>query len=258
MGVTLAIERLGGRVGGLLGSLPTTIVPASLGLWAETADVASFQQAMDATPAGMLANAIFLWLWRAVPPHLPAWRIGPKLVAMSAIALSAWLAMALAAVAGGRAWVAGGSSTLIWAVTATALMVLVGILACLRAPPTPRGARRVGPVVLLARAAFAATAIGATIWIASVAGPVAAGVAAVFPAMFYTAMASVWLSQGHAVPAGAVGPMMLGATSVAVYALTARWTFDAFGPAAGAVTAWLLAVGLATVPAWGWLGRRRG
>ena len=258
MAVTVAIERLGGRVGGLLGTLPTTIVPASLGLWAETADLASFQQAMDATPAGMLANAIFLWLWRAVPPHLPAWSIGPKLVMMSVVSLSAWSAMALAAVGGGRAWVAGGGSTLVWGVTATALMVLFGILACLRAPPAPRGARRVGPVVLLARAAFAATAIGLTIWIASVVGPIAAGVAAVFPAMFYTAMASVWLSQGHAVPAGAVGPMMLGATSVAAYALAARWTFDAFGPVAGALTAWLVAVGLATVPAWWWLGRRRG
>ena len=34
VGVTVAIERLGGRVGGLLGTLPTTIVPASLGIYA--------------------------------------------------------------------------------------------------------------------------------------------------------------------------------------------------------------------------------
>ena len=31
--VTLAIERFGGRLGGILGTIPTTIVPASWGLW---------------------------------------------------------------------------------------------------------------------------------------------------------------------------------------------------------------------------------
>ena len=39
--------------------------------------------------------------------------------------------------------------------------------------------------------------------------------------IFLTTMVSLWLSQGEAVPSGAVGPMMLGASSVAVYALLA-------------------------------------
>ena len=30
---TVAIERLGGRLGGVIGSIPTTIVPASLGFF---------------------------------------------------------------------------------------------------------------------------------------------------------------------------------------------------------------------------------
>ena len=33
IGATVAIERLGGRLGGVLGSIPTTIVPASLGFF---------------------------------------------------------------------------------------------------------------------------------------------------------------------------------------------------------------------------------
>ena len=33
IGATVAIERLGGRLGGILGSIPTTIVPASLGFF---------------------------------------------------------------------------------------------------------------------------------------------------------------------------------------------------------------------------------
>ena len=41
-------------------------------------------------------------------------------------------------------------------------------------------------------------------------------------------MVSVWLSQGEAVQIGAVGPMMLGSGSVAVYAIGAMYMFPFF------------------------------
>ncbi|MCP4793368.1 MAG: hypothetical protein GY882_08585 [Actinomycetia bacterium] len=41
-----------------------------------------------------------------------------------------------------------------------------------------------------------------------------------FPAIFMTTMVGLWLSQGPDVPLGAAGPMLLGSTSVAVYATT--------------------------------------
>ena len=39
IGATVAIERLGGRLGGVLGSIPTTIVPASLGFFLPVKDL---------------------------------------------------------------------------------------------------------------------------------------------------------------------------------------------------------------------------
>ncbi|MCH2137376.1 MAG: hypothetical protein MK101_12515, partial [Phycisphaerales bacterium] len=57
VGVTIAIERFGGRVGGLLGTLPTTIVPASVGIFSEAQTAEAFVRAMDAVPAGMWLNA---------------------------------------------------------------------------------------------------------------------------------------------------------------------------------------------------------
>ena len=64
-----------------------------------------------------------------------------------------------------------------------------------------------------------------------------------------------WLSQGRAVQAGAVGPMMLGSLSVAGYALWARVLMPELGAGMGALADWTGAVLTTTVPSWFWLRR---
>ena len=92
---TVAIERLGGRRGGLLGSLPTTVVPAALGFWWGAASVTHFRDALYVVPAGMLVNALFLWCWRSLPPRLPKWPLGVRLAAMVIVSMTAWAGGAL-------------------------------------------------------------------------------------------------------------------------------------------------------------------
>jgi hypothetical protein len=100
---------------------------------------------------------------------------------------------------------------------------------------------------------LAAVAIAASVAIAARGNALAAGVASVFPAIFVTTMVSLWLAQGEAVPAGAVGPMMLGATSVAVYALLAAQLLPLWGPLWGSVAAWVTSALAVTLPATRWL-----
>jgi hypothetical protein len=252
--VTVAIERFGGRVGGLLGTMPTTIVPASVGLWLQTSDVQAFQAAMDATPAGMLVNALFLFAWRVVPPRLPSLPLNRMLAIMTVLTLGFWLLIAYPTVLLGGLFPLG--ETLPFGLVAMALLLGVGIAGTLSSAPTPKGNTAVSWGTLVLRGVFAATAIGVAVWIADAIGPVAAGIAAVFPAIFFTSMASLWLAQGHAVPAGAVGPMMLGSSSVGAYALYAHAFFPMFGIWGGAIFSWIAAVSTTTGPAWWWLDRR--
>jgi len=114
----------------------------------------------------------------------------------------------------------------------------------------------VGPLTLLARGLLAAVAIATAVWVTNIGGPLAAGVASVFPAIFVTTMVSLWLSQGEAVPVGAVGPMMLGSASVATYALLAANLLPLLGPWVGTPVAWLAAVASTTLPSWWWLASR--
>lgn len=253
IGATVAIERWGGVVGGLLSTLPTTIVPASLGIWDTSADTRAFAEAMAAVAPGMLLDVLFLYLWRALPPRLP--QVSPRLALglMLGATLTFWLGGASLIVLGGRAYgAAGGDPVLLGAVTVVA-MIGLGLLATWTPRPAPRGSRSVGPVVLVARGLLAAAAIAFSVWLAGVGGAFAAGVASVFPAIFITTMVALWISQGVVVQGGAVGPMMLGASSVATYALLAAVAFPLAGPWLGGLGAWLAAVALTTVPAFLWI-----
>ena len=86
--VTIAIERWGGLTGGLLGTMPSTIVPAAAFIWLAEPTDAAFQPAMGMVPLGMLLNAIFLWMWRVVPSKIPHWTFGKRLSVITSINLS--------------------------------------------------------------------------------------------------------------------------------------------------------------------------
>ena len=87
--------------------------------------------------------------------------------------------------------------------------------------------------------------------------PLVSGIASVFPAIFLTTMVSVWLAQGEAVQSGAVGPMMLGSTSVSVFALIAASVLH-LGPLwLGLGLSWIGSVLLVSIPAHLWLQRRQ-
>jgi len=258
VGATVAIERLGGRIGGLLATIPTTIVPASIGIAAESGSVASTRAALYAIPAGMLLNVGFLWLWRALPPRLPSWSLRGRLAAMTAGSLAAWFLGAFAlVVAFDRVADAGPGALVIAGWGGTVAMIVVGVAACLSNPPAPRGHRKVGAGTLLLRGGLAAVAIGVAVAIAAYGGGAAAGIASVFPAIFTTTMVSLWLAQGEAVPAGAVGPMMLGSAAVGAHACVAAWSLPALGATLGTTIAWFGAVATVTLPAGLWLERVR-
>jgi len=251
--VTISIEHLGGHRGGLIGTLPTTIVPAAIGLFDASSSTASFESALLMTPLGMLFNALFLLCWRLVPAWLPPWPSRARLALCCAIALATW-----GGLASGGMWAVPqvhllGLTEWMAALGVFGVGLIIGVLACVRNPPGPSAKVSVGPFTLLSRGALAGAAIGGAVWLAQHTGPHIAGLAAVFPAIFLTTMVSLWWTHGEGVGAGAVGPMMLGGTSVSGYALVAAKLIPMQGPALGSLSAWVIAVTCITVPAWVWM-----
>lgn len=260
IGATLAVERWGGVVGGVLGTLPTTIVPAALGLYAADKGVEAFQDALHVTPVGMLLNVGFLFLWRILPGRLPQGTLGKQLTLMLALSLGAWAVLAVLGVGTVELASQAGIRPLWLGLGASVLTAGAGLAATWTPRPAPKGKRKVSVAVILARGLLAATAIGTSVLIARSApeqgiGSLVAGMAAVFPAIFMTTMAGLWLSQGAAVPSGAVGPMMLGSCAVSAFSLLAAWLMPELGSALGASISWVLSIGLVSIPVALWLRR---
>jgi len=235
--VTVAIEKWGGLVGGLLGTVPSTIVPAGIGMYlagGEDALVVS----MMVVPLGMLLNALFLGAWLV----LPRWfsNTSHPLLWTSLGALALWCVMGIGV------WFLLQNTVLgillteqEFAAVGLALLFITAVWFNRRPQPTPKGSNTVSKTVLFARGSMAAAAIGVAVWMAGLGFPLLAGLASVFPAIFLTSMVALWLAQGPTVPQGAAGPMMLGGASVAVYANIAMWSLPAYGAMVGSLIAWV-------------------
>lgn len=258
-GATVAVERFGGRVGGILGTVPTTIMPATMGLFAThpmDADGTSsegFLRSVAMVPAGMMLNAAFLASWRVTPRWLHSndsrttlWRCVLASLAVWALLSLAWVLGMNALEPSVEALLAIGGGTLL--ATAT-----LGIVLCRHGVPAPKGTNQVTWPVLVARGVAAGGAIAVALVIARGGHAIAGGMAVTFPAIFLTTIVGTWLAQGREVPVGAVGPMVLGSCAVGSYAMLAGLLYPRLGLVLGTPACWILAVGGVSVPAGLWL-----
>lgn len=256
---TVAVERLGGMAGGVLSSVPTTIIPAAIGIFGRSGDADGFRRAMAFVPVGILMNAGYLLLWRVIPARIGA-HAGARrhLLAWTVVAALGIWSLAASAIVALNAWIAPTvTQSLAIGVIAFTAGIALGIAANRTPHPAPKGTHRVGPVVLVVRGAASATVIGISLLLARAGHPVASGIASVFPAIFTTIMVATWLAQGAHVPTGAVGPMALGTLSVSAYALFSTMLFPAMNLALAAVLCWLLAIATVSIPAFLYLSHRR-
>ena len=244
---TISIERFGGKLGGLISSLPSTIVAASLGFWFAAGSIPAFQESQMTVSLGMFVNALFLYSWRIVPSLFSKGSsLSFRLGAMILISMSVWSIGALSLVLL-LDWI---SDIHLWGIAGGISLVLFGIVACLKNPPAPKGSRKISWLVLMSRGVLAGLAIGFAVWLSSLGSPILAGMASVFPAIFMTTMVSIWLSQGSAVQGGAVGPMMLGSSSVACFAILSAYLYPVVPLLLAVLLSWFGSVLLISVPAW--------
>ena len=253
---TVVVERLGGSLGGILSSIPTTIVPAAIGIYGRDPDPDNFRRAMAFVPVGILLNAGYLVLWRVIPArvgrrtrrHLLGWTV--------ALALGAWMLAAAGIMLLHDLFRPTVGQALVVGAIAFSSGIALGIAANRVPHPAPRGHRRVGPLVLAVRGVAASVVIGVALVLARMGLPVASGIASVFPVIFTTIMVATWLAQGAHVPTGAVGPMALGTLSVSAYALLATLLFPRMPLALAAAVCWIGAVALVSLPAFAYLRSR--
>ena len=244
---SVAVERFGGRTGGALATIPSTVIPTAIGFY-EVDSGAGFLKAMAVIPVGMLASAGFLAIWRLLPARLHSLTSSAKLAVTIFVSVLAWLLCAAIVAGIQRSFDPSPGAAVVWGVCAIVATLLLGLFLLREKVNSPKGKRKVGALQLFLRGAASIIAIGAALIIAKSGMPVIGGLVSAFPAIFLTTMVGTWIAQGHEVPIGAVAPMVMGATSVGLFALMTIWLFPLVGPILGVIVAWILAVSFVTVP----------
>lgn len=252
--VTVAIEKFGGFIGGVLGTVPSTIIPAAAGVYALEGDE-SLTASMSVVPIGMLINGVFLGVWIILPKYIASDRLKLPITVVSS--LLTWAILALLSLIIAREVTGGTISEMTLGMIGLVLLAILAIMFNLSNRAAPKGLNKVPIIILSIRGIAAGLAIAACLVLAEIGLPFVAGLASAFPAIFLTSMVALWLSQGPQVPQGAAAPMMLGGASVSVYALLAMWSLPSFGILIGSIIAWFGAVGLWTIPAFLLLRKHR-
>jgi hypothetical protein len=159
---TVLVERLGGSVGGIISTVPTTIVPAAIGIWWRRTNPDDFINAMAFVPIGTLMNAAYLVLWRVVPARVGRHVQGRShmLAATLTVALGAWLAVAAVVMLLQRSFQPTPMHALAVGGLACLAGLVLGVFANRASHPAPRGRHPVRVSVLALRGVAAALAIG--------------------------------------------------------------------------------------------------
>ncbi len=252
--VTVAIERFGGFIGGVLGTIPSTIIPAAAGVYAIEGEE-SLIASMSVVPIGMLINGMFLGVWIVFPKNINKDNL--KLPITTLVSLCTWAVLAFISLLIARQVTDGMISEVMLGIIGLVALAILAVRFNIQSRDAPKGKNKVPLVILSIRGIAAGLAIAACLVLAELGLPFVAGLASAFPAIFLTSMVALWISQGPQVPQGAAAPMMLGGASVSVYALLAMWSLPSFGIVIGSIVAWFGAVGLWTIPAFLLLRKHR-
>lgn len=214
--VALLIEKLGGGVGSVIGTIPSTILPASYIILTEASKSAEQKaSSMIACIYGIFSTLIlFMPLWKVLPPKLPkTWSNGSRVSFTSVASLLVWFAGAMATMYLQEYIDSLGVSMWLFSIIIMLIILAVGVYFCWDLPPTPAGKNKVSLCTHLTRGLAASLAIFAGGVLSQMDVGVLSGVVTTFPAIFLTTMVSVSLAQGADVSTGAIGPMILGGLS---------------------------------------------
>ncbi|HWG90087.1 MAG TPA: DUF3147 family protein [Candidatus Thermoplasmatota archaeon] len=231
---TTAAERFGSRYGGLLLSFPVKLA-VSLALLALQEGVVEAAVSASVVPLGIASNVVFLAV------TVVALRRIPRVQAI-ALGMSAWLSTAVLCLL--VVPEAAAPAFLVYSgITAAALAGLTAIPA-LRGIHHRKGARVFSGWRLVRRGLAAGALVASTLIVARLAGPVVAGLFAVFPSAWLTTMIVLSRDQGPDFTGATARTMIAGSASPVAYGLAMAMLLSPLGVLAATLASLVVAVGV--------------
>ncbi|MDD3492869.1 MAG: hypothetical protein PHU95_02920 [Candidatus Thermoplasmatota archaeon] len=231
--ITIAAERFGTKIGGIIGTLPTNMAVAFFFIaYNNGTDFAS--RAVAVVPAEMGVNILFLLIF-----SLTAFRSLPYALVVS---LASW---------------AGMSAVLVWLDPQSVLpslalyggMMLPAFLFLEVKKKVVSGTRvrvHYTPQKILLRGLFAGSVIALAVVLANV-GAAISGIFSVFPAIFLSTMTIFVLEHGARFAGAMAKSMILGSLTVVGYATAIHYLYPSHGLVWGTLASYALAAGVVLV-----------
>jgi hypothetical protein len=227
---SLAGERLGSRLGGLIANLPSNIF-VSLLFMALTRGPEFAARTAGSVPVGMAIDTLFLLAFVAAL----RWGLVPALAA----GLAVWFAAAALALA--LPPLSPLQSVVLYACVCAASFAVADLALKVRA--VPKKAVPFKPATVLVRALFAGTIVAGAVAAAQVAPPYLTGIVSVFPAVLLSTMTILTRAQGRDFARETGKVLILSSSNIIVFGLGVAFLFPVVGHWWGSLCAFAAAVG---------------
>jgi uncharacterized membrane protein (GlpM family) len=228
--LTLLAERFGSTVGGLIANLPSNILITMIFI-SLTQGNDFVHQMIPAIPVGLLINTFFLLTFILLL----------RLSLLTAIigSLAVWFIMALLANSLGM--------THLWlnAILYIVITFLVWLWTEHRAgiPDMGRSGKRYTPGQMTVRALFAGSIVGGVVAIAHFVPAYLTGIVSTFPAVLFSTVVILTVSQGSDFARATGKVMILSLTNILIFVITVYYSFPLIGVVGGTLVSVVLAVG---------------
>ena len=220
--VTMAVEKFGGVLGGILVTMPSILNVSVVGIALTQSTLQGVTDAMYGSPGGVLLTAVHLLMWRELPRFRLFSRIertSLRVLSLACATAGMWLCLAAAQFFAIRALRDAGVPVRATGLFFGAVLLVFGLVVALwRYAPAPAARAPVPLWNYVFRCALAMLCVGATVVLSQV-SDIAGGLASAFPAVSFTAMVALNMSHGAALPSGSVGPGALNLFGLVVYGI---------------------------------------
>ena len=228
VGITVIAEKFGTKVGGILGTVPSTIVVAFVFISINRGEVFASNSA-SVVPAEMAINLVFLFLftllskgstWKALTISLSVWALLSSVLLISNLQVI-WLTL------------------VIYYVTVTVLFLILEKKVKMKSAGSVKVKYTAGKIAF--RGLFAGFIIGVSVLLSNI-GEVISGIFSVFPAIFLSTMVITIREHGSSFSGGIGKSMILGSQTVVLYAAAIHFLYPVLGTIWGSVLSYAISM----------------
>lgn len=207
---TVLVERCGGRIGGIIATMPFTFLPASFVFVEDAKTDIDWKLTLFSLPGGGIGSICFLEVWNDLPALLKGYSEKWKLVILSVVSCLVWFIVCFLFIYFFFMLRDHPSCIIPVGLILDIFHLLLATILAWYPSKSMKGKKKPSILNYLSRGVLAFIAIFFASAIAKSGNLIFAAVCSLAPAIYLTTMLTMWISHGEDVCKGAIKPMMLG------------------------------------------------